>query len=188
MTLHHYPETDSLYIDLSEKTGTESHEISPGIVLDYDDAMCAALTLTMPAKTWAVWKHTCSVSRRWQKTGCGPKRTKLGRSCERSDWMTVTLDLKPEVEAEVTRRAEAAGADLQEQINRIIAEAVKRQPSTLSDDALMERNRKAQAVLRQWREEDKTDDLEEIARRQAEWEEFRKGMNEHHSSGRIIYP
>ncbi len=102
--------------------------------------------------------------------------------------MTVTLDLRPEAEAEVTRRAKAAGADLQEQINRIIAEAVKRQPPTLSDDALMERNRKAQAVLRQWREEDKTDDSEEIARRQTEWEEFKKAMNEHHSSDRIIYP
>jgi uncharacterized protein YuzE len=36
MKLSYYPETDSLYIDLSEKTGTESREISEGIVLDYD--------------------------------------------------------------------------------------------------------------------------------------------------------
>lgn len=92
----------------------------------------------------------------------------------------MTLDLKPEVEAEVTRRAEAAGADLQEQINRIIAEAVKRQPPTLSDPALMERNREAQAVLRQWREEDKTNDPEEIARRQADLDEFKTAVNESH--------
>lgn len=58
----------------------------------------------------------------------------------------------------------------------------------LKAEAHMEKNRQAQAVLRQWREEDETDDPEEIARRQAEWEEFRKGMNEHHSSGRVIYP
>lgn len=31
-----YPETASLYIDLSEKTSAESKEISAGIVLDYD--------------------------------------------------------------------------------------------------------------------------------------------------------
>ncbi|HAG11327.1 MAG TPA: hypothetical protein DCK76_08100 [Desulfotomaculum sp.] len=37
MKLTYYPETDSLYIDLSEKTSVESTEISEGIVLDYDD-------------------------------------------------------------------------------------------------------------------------------------------------------
>lgn len=37
MKLNYYAETDSLYIDLSEKTSVESREISVGIVLDYDD-------------------------------------------------------------------------------------------------------------------------------------------------------
>jgi uncharacterized protein YuzE len=36
MKLNYYPETDSLYIDLSEKTSVESLEISEGVVLDYD--------------------------------------------------------------------------------------------------------------------------------------------------------
>jgi uncharacterized protein YuzE len=36
MKLNYYPKTDSLYIDLSEKTSTESKEISEGIVLDYE--------------------------------------------------------------------------------------------------------------------------------------------------------
>ncbi|OGR03602.1 MAG: hypothetical protein A2511_12740 [Deltaproteobacteria bacterium RIFOXYD12_FULL_50_9] len=36
MKLNYYPETDSLYIDLSEKPSTESKEISAGVVLDYD--------------------------------------------------------------------------------------------------------------------------------------------------------
>jgi uncharacterized protein YuzE len=36
MKLNYHPETDSLYIDLSEQTSTESREISEGIVLDYD--------------------------------------------------------------------------------------------------------------------------------------------------------
>ena len=36
MKLNYYPETDSLYIDLSEQTSTESREISEGVVLDYD--------------------------------------------------------------------------------------------------------------------------------------------------------
>jgi len=36
MKLKYYPDTDSLYIDLSSKTSVESKEVSPGIVLDYD--------------------------------------------------------------------------------------------------------------------------------------------------------
>jgi len=38
MKLAYYPDTDSLYIDLSERTSVESREISEGIVLDYDAA------------------------------------------------------------------------------------------------------------------------------------------------------
>ncbi|MEK6726543.1 MAG: DUF2283 domain-containing protein [Deltaproteobacteria bacterium] len=36
MKLNYYLETDSLYIDLSEKTSVDSVEISEGVVLDYD--------------------------------------------------------------------------------------------------------------------------------------------------------
>jgi uncharacterized protein YuzE len=36
MKLNYHPETDSLYIDLSERPSSESKEISEGIVLDYD--------------------------------------------------------------------------------------------------------------------------------------------------------
>jgi uncharacterized protein YuzE len=34
--INYYPETDSLYIDLSLRESAESREVSPGIVLDYD--------------------------------------------------------------------------------------------------------------------------------------------------------
>ena len=37
MKLSYYPETDSLYIDLSAKTSVNSMEISEGVVLDYDE-------------------------------------------------------------------------------------------------------------------------------------------------------
>jgi len=36
MKLNYHPETDSLYIDLSERPSVESREISAGVVLDYD--------------------------------------------------------------------------------------------------------------------------------------------------------
>ena len=38
MKLDYYADTDSLYIDLSERPSVESREISEGIVLDYDAA------------------------------------------------------------------------------------------------------------------------------------------------------
>ena len=37
MKLNYHPDTDSLYIDLSERASVESREISEGVVLDYDE-------------------------------------------------------------------------------------------------------------------------------------------------------
>lgn len=36
MRLNYHPDTDSLYIDLSDRPGVESREISDGVVADYD--------------------------------------------------------------------------------------------------------------------------------------------------------
>lgn len=36
MRLNYYPETDSLYINLSDQPSIETREISEGILLDYD--------------------------------------------------------------------------------------------------------------------------------------------------------
>lgn len=36
MKFYYYPETDSLYIDLSERTSVDSREVVPGVVLDFD--------------------------------------------------------------------------------------------------------------------------------------------------------
>jgi len=38
MKIKYYADTDSLYIDLSEKTSTESLEVAPGIVVDFDES------------------------------------------------------------------------------------------------------------------------------------------------------
>ncbi len=38
MKPNYHPETDSLYIDLSEHVSVQSREISEGVVLDYDAA------------------------------------------------------------------------------------------------------------------------------------------------------
>jgi uncharacterized protein YuzE len=36
MKMRYYKDTDSLYIDLSEKSSVESLEVAPGIVVDFD--------------------------------------------------------------------------------------------------------------------------------------------------------
>jgi uncharacterized protein YuzE len=36
MKLHYYPETDSLYIELSARPGADSREICEGLVVDFD--------------------------------------------------------------------------------------------------------------------------------------------------------
>lgn len=36
MKINYYPDTDSLYIDLSSKPSADSVEVSQGVVLDYD--------------------------------------------------------------------------------------------------------------------------------------------------------
>lgn len=35
MKFQYYPETDSLYIDLSEKPSADSNEVAPGVVIDF---------------------------------------------------------------------------------------------------------------------------------------------------------
>lgn len=37
MRVKYYADTDSLYIDLSERSSKESLEIAPGIVVDFDE-------------------------------------------------------------------------------------------------------------------------------------------------------
>ena len=37
MVFEYYPETDMLYIKLSDGTSTESEEIAPGVLLDFDE-------------------------------------------------------------------------------------------------------------------------------------------------------
>jgi uncharacterized protein YuzE len=38
MKINYYPETDSLYIHLSDKPSVDSQEISEGVVADYDES------------------------------------------------------------------------------------------------------------------------------------------------------
>ena len=37
MRFHYYPETDSLYIELSESASADSKEVAQGVLLDFDE-------------------------------------------------------------------------------------------------------------------------------------------------------
>ena len=102
--------------------------------------------------------------------------------------MAVALNPKPETEAVTTQKADAQSAAARKRIEALIAEAVKQAPPPLSPEEQRRKNQAAIEMLNEWDLEDQTDDPEEIERRLAEWEEFKKGMNENHSSSRIIYP
>ncbi len=98
----------------------------------------------------------------------------------------MAMELRPQIEAEIIQPA--AEPTIQERIDAIIAEAIKNAPPPLSVEEQRKKNQGAIDLLRKWREEDATDDPEELARREADWQEFKKGMNENSLSGRIIYP
>ncbi len=38
MKIEYFPDTDSMYIDLSEQSSVDSVEVSDGVVIDYDSA------------------------------------------------------------------------------------------------------------------------------------------------------
>ena len=49
MKLHYYPDTDSLYIDLSNRPSTDSREVADGVVLDFDsDNNTVGIDIHMP--------------------------------------------------------------------------------------------------------------------------------------------
>ncbi len=101
--------------------------------------------------------------------------------------MTRAFRSKTVAEPEVTQTNATIGA-LQEYIDTLIAEAAKKRPPPLSPKEQRKKNQAAIEMFHRWDEEDKTDDPEELARREADWQEFKKGMNENSLSGRIIYP
>jgi hypothetical protein len=94
--------------------------------------------------------------------------------------MTLKIDLSPEFEARLKEAALRQGLDETEFAKKILETSVA-PPVPVRDQGTLD-------MLAEWDAEDATDDPEEIARRQAEWQEFKKAMNEDSLSGRTIYP
>lgn len=95
--------------------------------------------------------------------------------------MTLTIsNIPPEIEQRLRREAARVGLDEAEFVKRLIEKALPSSERTV-DRATLD-------LLAAWDAEDETDDPAEITRRQREWEELRKSMNENSLSGRPVYP
>ena len=83
MKLHYYPETDSLYIDLTEEPGFDALEVAPGVVLDFDaqgklvgidvdQASRVADLSRLEAEALPITLGTASATARKTSRGAGP--------------------------------------------------------------------------------------------------------------------
>ena len=92
--------------------------------------------------------------------------------------MSITIELKPEIQDRLCRESQQRGVDPAEIVQQLIESAF---PAELTDEerrqAQIAKNQKANELLRRWREEDATDEPEEIARAEAQREEFKRNMN-----------
>jgi len=95
--------------------------------------------------------------------------------------MTITLELKPDEIAALQSRAQAECVDLESVLHTLIARMpplpAPEPPSLPEPRELNETQRAAIALMQAWRQEDETDDPEELAERDRELEEFKANMN-----------
>jgi hypothetical protein len=89
--------------------------------------------------------------------------------------MTLKLDLPPDVEDRLRSEAERRGLEPEAYALGLIEVGLAPQPTP---------NNSLARLFAQWQTEDATDDPAEIARRQRDWEELRKALNEDHGSFR----
>ena len=92
--------------------------------------------------------------------------------------MTLSIQFEPETEARLKEVADRLGVDASVYAKILIEQNLpsSNHPSSLHD------------LFAQWDAEDATSDPAELETRQREWEEFRRSINNNHSSDRIIYP
>ena len=92
--------------------------------------------------------------------------------------MNLMIELPEDLAMELNREAERRGLKPQDCATQIIRE---RLPA-------IERARAARALFAEWEAEDATDDPNELAARQLEWEQLKQGLNANRSSGRKLFP
>lgn len=90
------------------------------------------------------------------------------------------IPLDPELERRLRDQASRQGVDAAEYA-RLLLEQHLPPAERAADQATLD-------LFARWDAEDATDDPAEISRRQAEWEELKRALNESHSSNRRLFP
>ena len=92
--------------------------------------------------------------------------------------MTVTLELRPDELTALNHGADAEGVNVETVLHRLIAQIVPPPASGMREERkLTEKQKALAALLQSWREEDQTDDPEELAERDRDLEEFKANLN-----------
>jgi hypothetical protein len=88
--------------------------------------------------------------------------------------MTLAIELTPDEEARLQAAAREQGLDPTDCARRLLIEHL---PPLRADSAQASERDRTLELFEQWEAEDATDDPEEIARRNQEWEELKAQMN-----------
>ncbi len=94
--------------------------------------------------------------------------------------MTLTIQLNAETERRLREMATREGVDVGEFARRVI--------EGQCGSTHLDRAARARELFDQWAKEDSTSDPTEIASREAEFEEFKRRMNENRAPGRKLFP
>jgi hypothetical protein len=96
--------------------------------------------------------------------------------------MTLILDLPPELEARLRTVARQKGTDPAECARQLLAEHLPAQAAAVEDPTV--------TLLRQWREQDATDDPAELQRAEAELQELQASLNASRAAAgaRLLFP
>lgn len=129
--------------------------------------------------------------------------------------MTVTLELAPDIETCLRRKAAREGQDFTIFLQTVMEHEADEEPEESEGSAAdlfagrlggihsggqgraagsststeqSEKNKAALEAIRTWRERNATDDPKILEQRRLDWEELKQALNESHTSDRVLFP
>jgi len=105
--------------------------------------------------------------------------------------MKLSIDLTPALEARLRDEAKRQGVAPEVYAVSVLERQLRNGPTPLGNLAAPKPapgGNSLSALFTEWAAEDATDDPEEIARRQREWEELKRSINANHGSYREPIP
>jgi hypothetical protein len=86
----------------------------------------------------------------------------------------MNIDFGPQIEGQIVAIAKQIGMAPADVVKQVVIGKLPALPQT---PEISDRNRAAIAILQSWRDEDKTDDLEEVRRAEDELAEFKRNID-----------